>query len=59
MVGLPQGDMPSFYKTMDCLVLPTRGEGWGRPISEAMAMELPVIGTHVRCFPSARSIAYM
>ena len=33
------------YRTMDCFVLPTRGEGWGRPIVEAMAMALPVIGT--------------
>lgn len=42
---IPQADLPSFYKTMDCLVLPTVGEGWGRPISEAMAMALPVIVT--------------
>jgi glycosyltransferase involved in cell wall biosynthesis len=39
-----QPDLPSFYKTMHCLVLPTEGEGWGRPVSEAMAMGLPVIG---------------
>ena len=32
------------YRSMDCFVLPTRGEGWGRPIVEAMAMGLPVIG---------------
>ncbi len=28
-------------------VLPSRGEGWGRPFAEAMAMQLPVIGA---CF---------
>ncbi len=39
-----QMDLPSVYRTMDCFVLPTRGEGWGRPIVEAMAMGLPVIG---------------
>lgn len=42
---IPQIDMPSFYKTMDCLVLPTEGEGWGRPVSDSMAMALPVIVT--------------
>ena len=27
-------------------VLPSRGEGWGRPHAEAMAMGLPVIATN-------------
>ena len=31
---------------MDAFVLPTRGEGWGRPVMEAMAMGLPVIVTN-------------
>ncbi|KAL3915493.1 MAG: hypothetical protein SGPRY_007197 [Prymnesium sp.] len=31
------------YAEADAFVLPTRGEGWGLPIAEAMAMELPVI----------------
>ena len=30
----------------NAFVLPTRGEGWGLPIAEAMAMELPVIVTN-------------
>jgi glycosyltransferase involved in cell wall biosynthesis len=47
--GDPQADLASLYKTMDCFLLPTRGEGWGRPITEAMSMQLPVIGTP---FPS-------
>ena len=29
-------DMPRFYAAGDCFVLPTRGEGWGRPVVEAM-----------------------
>ena len=37
--------MPSLYKSADCFVLPSRGEGWGRPQVEAMAMGLPLIGT--------------
>jgi len=34
------------YKTADAFVLPSRGEGWGRPYMEAMAMRLPVIATN-------------
>ena len=31
---------------VDALVLPTRGEGWGLPVTEAMSMGLPVIVTN-------------
>ena len=37
--------MPRLYRAADCYVMPTRGEGWGRPFMEAMAMGLPTIGT--------------
>ncbi|KAI3437848.1 hypothetical protein D9Q98_000294 [Chlorella vulgaris] len=43
---LPQTTYPSLFKSADCFVLPTRGEGWGLPVVEAMAMELPVIVTN-------------
>ncbi|CAK9196663.1 unnamed protein product [Sphagnum troendelagicum] len=43
---IPQVDLPGLYKLADCFVLPSHGEGWGRPIVEAMAMELPVIVTN-------------
>lgn len=33
------------YAAADCFVLPSRGEGWGRPYMEAMALKLPTIGT--------------
>jgi glycosyltransferase involved in cell wall biosynthesis len=33
------------YATADAFVLPSHGEGWGRPYMEAMAMGLPTIGT--------------
>jgi glycosyltransferase involved in cell wall biosynthesis len=42
---LPAQRMQHFYLAGDCFVLPTRGEGWGRPYMEAMALGLPVIGT--------------
>ena len=36
--------MPSFYKSFDCFVLPTRGEGFGLPLLEAMACGVPTVG---------------
>jgi len=33
------------YQSVDCFVLPTRGEGWGMPILEAMACGVPAIAT--------------
>jgi glycosyltransferase involved in cell wall biosynthesis len=38
--------MPFLYAHVDCLVQPSRGEGWGRPQMEAMAVGLPVITTN-------------
>jgi glycosyltransferase involved in cell wall biosynthesis len=43
---LPAHRMPDLYRAADCFVLPTRGEGWGRPYMEAMALGLPTIGTN-------------
>lgn len=37
--------MPTLYRSADCFVTATRGEGWGMPILEAMACGLPAIAT--------------
>lgn len=42
---LPLADLPRLYASVDAFVLASRGEGWGRPFMEAMAMGLPTIGT--------------
>lgn len=34
---LPAQDMPRLYNSCDAFVLPSRGEGWGRPYMEAAA----------------------
>jgi GT2 family glycosyltransferase len=43
---LPGYQLGSLYRAADCFVLPTRGEGWGMPILEAMACGLPAIATN-------------
>ena len=43
---MPQQDLPRLYQSVDAFVLPSRGEGWGRPVAEAMAMGLPTIATN-------------
>jgi glycosyltransferase involved in cell wall biosynthesis/tetratricopeptide (TPR) repeat protein len=42
---LPTETLPRLYRAFDAFVLPTRGEGWCRPLMEAMAAGLPTIAT--------------
>lgn len=42
---LPAADMPRLYAAADAFVLPSRGEGWGRPYMEAAACQLAVLAT--------------
>ena len=41
---VPAAQLPALYAACDAFVLPSRGEGWGIPFMEAMAMERAVIG---------------
>ncbi|KAJ8756326.1 hypothetical protein K2173_025138 [Erythroxylum novogranatense] len=43
---IAQSDLPRMFKAANAFVLPSRGEGWGRPVVEAMSMSLPVITTN-------------
>lgn len=38
-------EMAALYRSGNAFVMPSRGEGWGRPYMEAMACGLPTIGT--------------
>jgi glycosyltransferase involved in cell wall biosynthesis len=38
-------DMPALYRSCHVFVLPTKGEGWGLPLIEAVASGLPIITT--------------
>jgi len=42
--SMDDGIMPNFYRSFDCFVLPTRGEGFGLPFIEAMACGVPTVG---------------
>eukprot|EP01126_Amoeba_proteus_P048485 TRINITY_DN5604_c0_g1_i13.p1 TRINITY_DN5604_c0_g1~~TRINITY_DN5604_c0_g1_i13.p1 ORF type:complete len:308 (-),score=43.57 TRINITY_DN5604_c0_g1_i13:186-1109(-) len=44
---LPSMEVPGLFRAVDAFILPSRGEGWGLPIMQGMAMGLPVITT--RC----------
>src|SRR6185437_7176382 len=42
---LAASEMPRLYASADCFVLPSRGEGWGRPYMEAASTQLAVLAT--------------
>jgi glycosyltransferase involved in cell wall biosynthesis len=43
---LAPGDLARLYAAADAYVLASRGEGWGRPYMEALAMGLPTIASN-------------
>jgi len=42
---LSEDAIPNLYKSFDCFVLPSRGEGFGLPLIEAMACGVPTVGS--------------
>lgn len=52
--SLTREDVRDLLASADAFVLPTRGEGWGLPIAEAMSMAMPVIVSDV---PGPRAYA--
>jgi glycosyltransferase involved in cell wall biosynthesis len=42
---IPDASMPALYNACDAYILPSRGEGWGIPYMEAMALEKIVVAT--------------
>mmetsp|Transcript_30454 Transcript_30454/g.76461 ORF Transcript_30454/g.76461 Transcript_30454/m.76461 type:complete len:474 (-) Transcript_30454:43-1464(-) len=45
-VALNTDHLASCYRQADAFVLPTHGEGWGRPIMDAMSLARPVLATN-------------
>ena len=45
--------VPSWMNCMDCLVLPSRNEGWGNVVLEAQACGVPVVGSDAGGIPEA------
>jgi glycosyltransferase involved in cell wall biosynthesis len=43
--AIPAAELSRLYRAVHAFVLPTRGEGWCRPLMEAMASGLPTIAT--------------
>jgi GT2 family glycosyltransferase len=41
----PHYQLGSFYRSVDCYISASRGEGWNMPLMEAMACGLPAIAT--------------
>lgn len=45
--NMPPETLISLYQSADCFVSPTRGEGFGLPVAEAMFYKVPVIVTDI------------
>ncbi len=49
--GVPETTLSAIYNAIDIFTLPTRGEGFGLPILEAMSSGLPVVATDYSAHP--------
>jgi glycosyltransferase involved in cell wall biosynthesis len=50
---VPNGDLPGIYQMADIFIYPSRFEGFGIPILEALSSGTPVITSKHGCFPEA------
>lgn len=48
---VPETDLPSLYRAAKCFVFPSRYEGFGLPVLEALSMECPVIASSNSSLP--------
>ncbi len=44
-LDFPHAELPMLYRSADCFLAVSRGEGWDMPLMEAMACGLPTIAT--------------
>ncbi len=48
---VPEADLPLFYNVADVFVFPSRYEGFGFPVLEALACGTPVVASHAGSIP--------
>ena len=51
--NVPDDDLPSLYRMADCFVYPSRYEGFGIPVIEAISQRLPVVACTGSCLEEA------
>lgn len=51
--NVPDDDLPALYRMADCFVYPSRYEGFGLPIVEAISQGLPVVACTGSCLEEA------